>query len=79
MQPGVRLQATVQAGEAGATIIRFTLPNGRVVQLNGPPMDARKIGPLDVMYYPEQFIQILLIEQGKGAHQQRIPIADMPI
>jgi len=77
-KPGFPLEATVEARPNDATLIRITLPGGTKMTTDGPPVKTADIGPLTVMYYPDQFVQILLIEQHKGPHQLRIPIADLP-
>jgi hypothetical protein len=77
-KPGFQLEASVTAQAGGTTEIQFTLPGGQKVAMSGPPMAADKIGPLNVMYYPDQCIQVLLVEQGGGVKRMQIPISDMP-
>ena len=79
-KPGFQLEASVTAQPGDTTQIQFTLPNKRRVAMAGPPMPAAQIGPLTVMFFPDQFVQILLIQQEiSQVHQMRIPLDQLPL
>jgi hypothetical protein len=79
-KPGFPLNASIEARPNTATLIHITLPGGQRFDVAGPPLTAREIGGLNVMYYPDQFVQILVTKNGNPPQvfPLQIAIADLP-
>lgn len=80
VKPGFPLTASLEVQANDAVWIRITLPGGVETLTSGPAIPLAQIGPLNVMYYPGQFVQILAPTSGTppSTYQRRIPIADLP-
>jgi hypothetical protein len=78
MQLGFPLHAAVEALSGDTTLIRLTLSDGQTMLIDGPPIPADHIGTLQVMYYPGQCLEILLVDQPGHMKRMRIPIDDLP-
>lgn len=77
-KPGFRLSATVEDHPDGNLRIRFQIPGGPMALITGPPEPSATIVDVNVMYYPYQFVQIVLLHQTKGPYTMRIPIHELP-
>jgi hypothetical protein len=77
-KPGFRLEATLEALPNGKLGVRFALPGGPSALIEGPTEPLAEIADTNVMYYPDQCIQIIILHRRKGPYQLQIPIEALP-
>ena len=77
-KPGFRLAATLEQLPSGVLGIRFELPGGVQVLSDGPQEPLSEIADVSVMYYPDQFLQIIVLHRRKGPFEKRVVIQELP-
>jgi hypothetical protein len=77
-KPGFRIPATLADHPDGNLRIQFQLPGGPLAVITGPAEPSAEIADTNVMYYPDQFIQIIVLHRTNGLYQMQIPVAELP-